>query len=80
MQSVPQQYPEPPAPVRAQHVGGELVLVLDAQLALVASQSEADIWHVVEHHRCTCKAFLYREQCRHVALVARLQLAASLRS
>ena len=67
-QPAPQQYPEPAEPVRAQHIGAETILVLDAQLALVASATEPDAWHVVDHGRCTCPAFRYRESCRHLAI------------
>jgi hypothetical protein len=64
--SLSQQYPEAPEPITARRVRDELVLVLDAGFALVASKSEADVWHVVEHGRCSCPGFRYREQCRHL--------------
>jgi hypothetical protein len=69
--SLPQQYPEPAAPVRQQRIGDELVLVLDRELALVASRTEPDAWHVVERGRCTCAGFRYREQCRHLGIATR---------
>ena len=52
-----QQYPEPPAPIRTTHVGDERVILLDDQLALVASKSEPDVWYAVEHGHCTCAGF-----------------------
>jgi hypothetical protein len=71
-EQIPQNYPEAPQPIRAVRVRDELVIPLDPQsgFALVQSRSAADTWHVVEQQRCTCKAFRYRETCRHLGLAA----------
>jgi hypothetical protein len=75
---VPQQYPEPPAPVRAVHIGDETVIVLDQGFALVASKTEPDVWHVVEQGRCSCPGYRYRESCRHTGIVQAVQAAATI--
>jgi hypothetical protein len=66
--STPQQYPEPAPPLRAVRLGDDTVIPLDANLALVASTSETDVWHVVEQRRCSCAGFRYRGTCKHLAL------------
>ena len=68
----PQAYPEPATPIKAIRLGNDTVIPLDSDLALVASSSEVDVWHIVTAQRaCTCKAFQFRGGvCKHLKLAA----------
>lgn len=52
-------------------VAGEQVLDL-GELVLVASKSEANVWHEVQGGRCDCKGYQYRGRCRHLTALAAL--------
>lgn len=57
--------------VREEEAGGERFMRLGSAL-LVASKSEAGIWHRIEGGRCDCRGFQYRGACRHLVAAARL--------
>jgi hypothetical protein len=46
----------------------ETIIGIAAGVALVASKSEPGRWHTVRPGACSCKGFLHRAKCRHIAV------------